>query len=76
MSEPWRHVRSLQECLLNDKSPWVRLAAANALQNIDDRAKPALAALEKAAKDNNDYVQRAARYTVAVLKGEEPQNPD
>jgi HEAT repeat protein len=59
---------SLQDCLLKGRSPWVRLQAANALQNLGLRAKPALAAIQKAATDENDYVQRAAKYTAAVLE--------
>lgn len=59
----------LQDCLTNHQSPSTRLQAANALQNIGEKARPALAALEKATDDQNDYVKRATRYTVSVLKG-------
>lgn len=59
----------LQECLKHANAR-VRLQAANALQNIGDKAKPALAALEQARADTDDYVRRAVKYTVSVLKGE------
>ena len=63
-------VPALIACLGDEKNPWVRLQAANALGSIGEKARPALAALEKAVADGNNYVQRAAEYTVAVLKGE------
>jgi len=63
-------VAALIACLGDEKNPWVRLQAANALGSIGEKARPALAALEKAVADGNNYVQRAAEYTVAVLKGE------
>jgi arylsulfatase A-like enzyme len=58
----------LQDLLLKDKSPWVRLQAANALQNIGPKAAAVLPAIEEAVSDENDYVQRAVRYTAATLK--------
>jgi HEAT repeat protein len=64
----------LQECLSKNSSPWVRLQAANALQNIGDKARPALAAIEQAASDANNYVQRATEHTAPVLKGETAGN--
>ena len=63
----------LQEALLAAANPWVRLQAANALQNLGKTALPALAAIEKATTDTNDYVKRATKYTAAVLKGEAPK---
>jgi arylsulfatase A-like enzyme len=65
-------VAALTACLNDEKSPWVRLQAANALENIGEKARPALAALEKAASDGNQYVQHAAGHAAAVLKGESP----
>jgi arylsulfatase A-like enzyme len=59
---------ALESCLRTDESPWVRLQAANSLQNIGLKALPALQALEQAASDQNNYVQLAARYTAGVLK--------
>ena len=64
----------LQECLSKNSSPWVRLQAANAIQNIGQMARPALAAIEQATSDANNYVQRATEYTAAVLKGEPATN--
>lgn len=60
----------LEECMLKG-APKIRLQAANALQNIGEKARPALPAMEKAARDSDKYVDRAAAYTVATLKGQE-----
>jgi tetratricopeptide (TPR) repeat protein len=65
-----RALAALQECLLKHGNPRVRLQAANALANIGDMAKPALAAIEQAEADADEYVKRAVRYTAAMLKGE------
>lgn len=46
-----------------------RLLALNALDALDDRARPALPAIKAIVDDENDYVIRAARYLVAVLEG-------
>jgi HEAT repeat protein len=62
-------------CLADENNPRVRLQAATALENIGEKARPALAALEKAAGDRDPYVQRAATHTVALLKGEQPSTP-
>ena len=59
---------TLQSCLRTHENPWVRLQAANSLQNIGLKALPALEAIERAGSDQNDYVKRATRYTAAVLK--------
>jgi len=58
----------LQTCLCKDDNPWIRLQAANSLQNIGPQAMAALPAIEQAVSDENDYVKRAIRYTAAVLK--------
>jgi arylsulfatase A-like enzyme len=58
----------LERCLRMDESPWVRLQAANSLQNLGLKALPALRAIEQAASDENNYVQLAAQYTAEVLK--------
>jgi HEAT repeat protein len=60
----------LIDLLKSGKTPWTRLQAANALENIGDKAKPALAALQQATKDPNDYVKRATEYTAAKLAGQ------
>jgi arylsulfatase A-like enzyme len=57
----------LEDCLLRDGNPWVRLQSANALQNLGAVAKPCLEAIRKAAGDENNYVQRAAKYTTSIL---------
>jgi HEAT repeat protein len=59
---------SLERCLRMDESPWVRLQAANSLQNLGLKVLPALRAIEQAASDENNYVQLAAQYTAEVLK--------
>jgi HEAT repeat protein len=58
----------LRECLLNHQNSRVRLQAANALENLGVLAAPALAAIEKATGDADDYVKRATTYTAAALK--------
>ncbi|MBM4016752.1 MAG: DUF4976 domain-containing protein [Planctomycetes bacterium] len=62
-------VAALAELLAGHENPWVRLQAANALDHIGRKAAPALAAVEKACADANNYVQRAAQYTASALKG-------
>ena len=59
----------LIDCLKHS-NPWVRLQAANSLQNIGEKARPALKALQQATADSNDYVRRATKYTAAVLSGQ------
>jgi arylsulfatase A-like enzyme len=66
-----RGVATLRE-LLKHANPRVRLQAANALDHLGPLAKPALPELRVAARDADDYVRRAARYTAAVLAGEPP----
>jgi HEAT repeat protein len=68
--EEVKGVAALIACLGDERNPWVRLQAATSLENIGEKARPALAALEKAASDSSQYVQRAASHTVALLKGE------
>ena len=46
-----------------------RLMALNALDALDERARPVLPAIKAIVDDENDYVIRAARYLVAVLEG-------
>jgi N-sulfoglucosamine sulfohydrolase len=43
----------------------IALHAANALECLGEKARPALQALEQVQKHPDDYVQRAARYTVS-----------
>jgi HEAT repeat protein len=62
-------IEALQDCLLRHESPWVRLQSANALQNLGIAARSALPAIERAAGDQNDYVQRAVKFTAACLRG-------
>lgn len=65
-------VTALAKLLTDAPNNRVRLQAANALDHLGERAKPALAALEKATADGDDYVKRAARYSAAVLAGKRP----
>ena len=62
----------LASLLANHENYRVRLQAINALGRIGDRAKFVLSIIESARQDKDDYVKRAARYTAAVLKNEEP----
>ena len=43
----------------SDASAWVRVAAVNVLDLIDEQARPALGALRKAAHDESRYVRAA-----------------
>jgi arylsulfatase A-like enzyme len=58
--------------LLAHENIRIRLQAINALGRLGGKAKPALPAIQKARQDKDDYVKRAARYTAAVLRNEEP----
>ncbi len=58
---------ALEEALAHTNSR-VRLQAANAFENIGDRALPALPDLERAISDTDDYVRRAAKYTAMKLR--------
>ena len=58
----------LQECLLQGQNPWIRLQAANALQNVGSKAAPVLPAIEKVAAEKDEYLQRATSYTAASLR--------
>lgn len=62
-------VAKLASLLTDASNNRIRLQAANSLDHLGGRAKPALAAFEKAASDADDYVKRAARYSAAVLAG-------
>ena len=72
IGEAARGLAALSELLTTHKNAKVRLQAANALDHVGDLAKPALDALRKATRDEDDYVKRASRYTAAVLVGERP----
>lgn len=72
IGETARGLGALGELLTKHANPKVRLQAANALDHLGDAARPALAALQTAAKDQDDYVKRAAGYTAAMLAGAEP----
>ena len=51
----------------NGARMWERLAAALALDELEELARPALAALEAAREDGNEYVRRVAERAVAEL---------
>jgi HEAT repeat protein len=72
IGESERGLAVLSELLNKHANAKVRLQAANALDHLGALARPALAALRSAEKDEDDYVKRAVRYTAAVLVGEEP----
>lgn len=58
--------------LLKDENPIIRLQAANSLDHLGQIAKPLWAEMRIASRDKDPYVKRAARYTAAILTGEEP----
>jgi HEAT repeat protein len=47
----------------------VRILAADAIDDLGPKAKPALAAIELAVKDSNQYVVRLATHTLSALQG-------
>jgi uncharacterized sulfatase len=53
---------------LQDDNEWVRLQAANILDRIDDRARPALEVIQQARKDKNQYVVRVVEHILRDLK--------
>ncbi|MFA6546874.1 MAG: neutral/alkaline non-lysosomal ceramidase N-terminal domain-containing protein, partial [Limisphaerales bacterium] len=53
--------------LLTDKSEWVRVAAVNVLDLIDEKARPALAALRNATRDESRFVRDTAGRALAEL---------
>ncbi|MFO0842382.1 MAG: sulfatase-like hydrolase/transferase [Gemmataceae bacterium] len=56
----------LTKCL-KDENPWVRHAAALAIDELGAKAAPARAALAAATKDANQYVVRVASHTLGGL---------
>jgi arylsulfatase A-like enzyme len=73
LGRPDPALATLRDLLLKHADPRVRLQAANALDRLGPIAKPVWAQIRMAsAKDVDDYVKRAARYTAAVLAGEPP----
>jgi arylsulfatase A-like enzyme len=72
IGETERGLKALGQLLLKHENAKVRLQAANSLDHLGPIAKPAWAPLRMAAKDKDDYVKRATRYTAAILTGEEP----
>lgn len=52
---------------LTHPNPWVRHAAAEALDALGPRAAPALADLKKALDDKNEYVVRVVKHALATL---------
>ncbi len=67
-----QHALPLLARLLKDENPIIRLQAANSLDHLGPIAKPLWAELRIASRDKDPYVKRAARYTAAILTGEEP----
>jgi uncharacterized sulfatase len=53
---------------MQDDNEWVRLHAANVLDRIDGRARPALEVIQAAARDKNPYVVRVVEHTLKDLK--------
>lgn len=62
--------------LLKDEDMWVRVAAATALDNAGEKARPVLPALQEALKDPyNKYVARLANHAVNTLLGTKTEVP-
>jgi HEAT repeat protein len=53
---------------LKDENPWVRHAAALALDEMGGTARPARQALQAALKDANSYVVRVAQHALKGLE--------
>ena len=54
---------------LSDSGEWVRLAAAQTLDEIDEQARPAVNALKAVMDDKNKYVVRVANRALNQLEG-------
>jgi 3-methyladenine DNA glycosylase AlkC len=54
---------------LASESEWVRLMAANALDEMGEAARPALPGLQAAMKDSNNYVIRVVNHALNGLLG-------
>ncbi len=52
---------------LQHENDWVRLQAANALDRLDGKARPVLAALRAAAADRQDYVKRVIEHALKAF---------
>ncbi len=53
---------------LKDRNEWVALHAANILDRLDERARPALAAMKEAAAGGKRYVTRVLQHAVTQLE--------
>ncbi len=54
---------------LRDDAEWLRLYAALALDDLGEKARPAIAALDLAMKDPNKYVVRVVNHALNQLRG-------
>lgn len=68
MGKEEKALEKLQDLLLRHAHPKIRLQAANAIENIGDKAIPILASLQRAMEDKDDYVLRSVRHTIAKLQ--------
>jgi uncharacterized sulfatase len=66
---PFDRVLPTLTLALTDDNPWVRHAAALVIDELGAKAAPARKALEKATRDDNQYVVRVVHHTLAVLDG-------
>ena len=53
---------------LEDKNEWVRLAAINVLDRIDEEARPVLSQMIKSLNDKNGYVVRVTKHVLDGLR--------
>jgi uncharacterized sulfatase len=59
------------EASLRNEHEWVRLHAALVLDEIDEKARPAIPALQSVMDDENKYVVRVANRALNQLQGTE-----
>lgn len=61
---------------MDSEDPWIRLAAAQALDELDEAARPAAEALRRACKEKqNNYVARVAERALADWEDREVAKP-
>lgn len=73
----WQRSQAIDVLAQELASPdeWTRLAAALALDELEEHARPALAGIQKAIDDDNKYVGRVANHTVNLLRGTHNEVP-
>ena len=70
MNKPQKALECLQK-LLHHEDEWVRLNAAQVLDEIGPQARPAIEALQSVMEDKNKYVVRVANHALNAMLGTE-----